>query len=324
MSKPYPIGYHTTPMREGRHCLVGDLDKGVLTQRLEYLAIQYAHKTVTPTEWGTLFTALLVIGHHLGSTSESMTFPISLPILERYGISMEDLKPAIAELERANLFSCECFRDDGRPMGRFLAKAFDATDRFETEICRPGNQARGIPDGTLAVAMTMIVFGNEEGRVFNCYTPFVNSRHNENELFMTLDFVIVEGEYAGQYVSRDIPLGTRAAWDADELPEPAEYRQIANSAFNVFSFDDSEAANELRDAMKVNFNDAHLSLQEKVVVIEIGLATDGSGINYLKSIVQPEHPRYIEVMDLGAGISAGTGVFGEYVPSAEPSSIGDP
>ena len=325
--KPYPIGYHTDALRSGRHCLIADLDKGILMERLKYFVEEVVCQGNDSVDVEPLLLAMLVIGHHMGEAAPGKTiFPIRPTILQSYGTSLRDMEPVFAALQRANLFHLSYFETDDMPVGQFGIKPFGISKdgEFKTKIRRQVDQGINIPDGTLLNAMTMIVFGNHEDRVFNDYVPFVNMRPGEQDINLTIDFVINHGEHKGQFVSRDIPLGDRGTWGEAEPPDPAEYRQIANSAFNVFSFDDSAEANELRDAMNVDFDDTLWSLQEKVVVIEIGLATDGSGINYLKSIIQPEHPRYIEVMDLGLGISAGTGVFGDYVPSAELSSTGVP
>lgn len=175
-------------------------------------------------------------------------------------------------------------------------------------------RAVNIPDGTILKATTMIVFGNHENRVFGEYAHFANSDPDGADLFLSLDFIIDGGEYAGKYVSKDILLGSKEDWPTSTPEYPPEYFQIANSSYNVFSYDNSDEAKSLRDTMTVFVHPPYWCLQEHQVVIELGLSKDGSGKNYLKSIIQPEHPNYLEAIGLGQGIQAGTGVFGDYNP----------
>ena len=312
--KLYPIAFNFPPLSSGRHCDCADIDKVDSLDR--FLDYEDRYRAAKIGQWSRRgLQAIRLVGNCFRGRSNKRLAPITEEILRLHRTTIHEQLPALELMEEAGLIQLSVDIEGRYTIMRKLeALTGPMATPLVTKIVTEDMHATNIPDGTILAANTMIVFGNHENRIFGEHAHFANSKPGESDLFLTLDFVIQEGEHTGKYVSKDVLLGSKEVWPTITAKYPPEYFQIANSAYNIFSDDQSDEANNLRQAINVCEAPPYWCLQDKLVVIEIGLSKDGSGKNHLKSIVQPEHTGYLEAADLGEGIQPGTGVFGDYTP----------
>ena len=321
MKKLYPIAFDSLPLSSGRHCCDCDLDKVPERDKVTFFKELCKQSSIEQGAKKGL-QALALMRDCLKESKGAGVVNITKSVLLRHRTSIDEQLPLLKLMEESGLIQLS--RDvDGHYSFIYRVEPVIGPSAipFITKICTEDMHAMNIPDGTILTAMTMIVFGNHENRVFDECAHFANSKPGGDDLFLTLDFVMADGEYAGKYVPKDILLGKRDVWLGHKSEYPPEYFEIANSAYNVFSYDQSYEAISERDIMTVFVRPPYWCLQEHQVVIELGLSKDGSGKNFLKSIVQPEDPRYLEAMDLGDDVQPGSGVFGYFTPPPQRPDI---
>jgi hypothetical protein len=320
VSNLYPISYNFLPLSSGRHCRSTDLDKVDSLDRFLNYVDRYRAAKIGPLSRKGLQAVALVASSFEGSSNKRFAL-ISEKILRRHRTTIHEQLPALELMEDAGLIQLS-IDSDGCYIIFNKVKPIDSpsTEPLVTKIVTEDMRANGIPAGSIVQAEAMIVFGNHGNHQFGQYAHFANTILDDQDIYFSLDFVITQGPSAGQFVSQDYKIGIKG--DDPHLDgERPEFRQIANSALNLFPWDSSQAAEEMRDLLSVDVEGPFWNLQEHHLVIEIGATSDVGGGNTMGRIIEPNHPGYLAAMGLGSGIQAGRGVFGEHNPPASPQQM---
>jgi hypothetical protein len=312
-SSIYPIAVNFSPLNDGRHCCTADLDKVDLLYRLINYENQYRAAKLGPWSRKGL-QAVALVGSCFEGRSNKRFAPITERILRRHRTTIQEQLPALELMEEAGIIQLANDIDCSYIIFNKVKPLDGPTaEPLVTKIVTEDMRASGIPSGTILQGETMMAFGNHRNRQFGKYAHFANTIPGGDDIYLTLDFVITKGPFAGQFVSQDYKIG-----DTGESPQldgdRPEFRQIANSALNLFPWDESLEAQEMRELLSIDVHGPFWNLQEQYLVIEIGDAADVGSANNLVRIIEPGHPGYLPAMDLGRLIQAGTGVLGDHVP----------
>jgi hypothetical protein len=313
-----PIAFDYEPLSSGRHCRHTDMDKVDSLDRL--LNYENRYRAANIGAWSRKgLQAVALVGSCFNGRSNKRFAPITEKILRRHRTTIQEQLPALELMEAAGMIQLGT-DIDGRyiVINRLKPLVGPSAQPLVTKIVTEEMRVYGIPSGTIVQAEAMIVFGNHQGRQFGEYAHFANTIPGDENIYLTLDFVITQKPFSGRFLSQDYKIGTRGAGPAIEGTAPA-FRQIANSALNLFPWDNSQAAEELRELLSVDVYGPFWNLQEQYLVIEIGDAADAGGGNTLGRIIEPDHPGYLAVMNLGSSIETGTGVLGDHIPPAQPN-----
>lgn len=313
MTNLYPIAFNFPPLSIGRHCRNEDIDKVEMLER--YLNFEDRHRSAKIGAFSRSgYKALNFVRQCLCADPNRRYGLVSEKILQRYHTTLEQQLPALQLMVESGLIQL-IKGDDGQFIICNTVKPLTGSKAtpFATELTIESMRATDIPEGMILCAEVMIVFGNHTGRNFGEYAHFANTIPGEDGIYLTLDFVFRSGPYAGQFVSEDFRIGTVGELPSLDASHPA-FRQIENSALNLFPWDKSSEANESREFLSGEVEGPFWSLQEHYVVVEVGKSAAKAGRNFLRRIIEPDHPSYMAVMDQFPGINAGTGVFGDNQP----------
>ena len=319
MATLYSIAFNYQPLSSGRHCANEDLDKVDSLDRFLNYEDRYRAGKIGPWSRKGLQAVLLVSSCFNGRSNKHFA-PITEKILRRHRTTMQEQLPALELMEEAGLIQLS-IDSDGRYiiMNRVKSLNGPSAQPLVTKIVTEDMRATGIPSGTIVQAETMIVFGNHGNHEFGEYAHFANTIPGDDNIYLTLDFVITKGPFAGQFVSQDYKIGIKGESPQLDGDRP-EFRQIANSALNLFPWNESLEAQEMRELLSIDVHGPFWNLQEHHLVIEVAAATEPGGGNTLSRIVEPDTLGYLNAMQLCSGVQAGTGILGDHIPPAMPSA----
>ena len=171
--------------------------------------------------------------------------------------------------------------------------------------CDVGRQARNFPEGTQILALAMLAYANKSD-MGAIYTK------GDGKLYVTYTYEFTTDHIDEWAIDNEYLLGAIDDWPilASRRPELA---QMVNSATNVFPWDMTTGANTERAKCEHEEIDGIFLLNQDTVVVELGLAPDGSGRNTIKRVLEPGAPGYLRAMQLDAGIRDGTGLIGMHI-----------
>ena len=318
----YPIAFNCAPLSSGRHCRITDLDKVNVLDRLDYFEARYRVAKIEPWSRGG-YKVLGIVRNCLRADPDRRYARITDRVLGRYHTTIDEQLPALKLMEEAGMIQLLIDTDDQVIIANTVKPVTGPRAiPIETKVVTEDMRATAIAEGTIVEAETMIVFGNHAGRQFGEYAHFANTIPGDDGIYLTLDFVITSGPFVGQFVSKDFRIGTKGESPELDGDHPA-FRQIANSALNLFPWDSSPDADVSRSMMSADVYGPFWNLQEHLVIIEVGKPDKDPGGNWVNRIVEPDHPSYLGAMDFGSGVKPGTGVFGDHIPPAPPPSRSD-
>jgi hypothetical protein len=177
--------------------------------------------------------------------------------------------------------------------------------------CDDGRKARNYPDGTKVKATAMLCFHHADPN----RPDFLNFLYlkDDGRLYVAYDFMINTEQNGLQWILMEFPLERNSGASAGG-GDLSGLRQMLNSAANTYSWDTSDGAAQER---KSACYDEHLLLDvinDLPVVVELGVAPGEDCYNFVKRILQPDDPEYIDVMGLEDYGLAGTGMDGGHTP----------
>jgi hypothetical protein len=173
-------------------------------------------------------------------------------------------------------------------------------------------QASNIPEGTKAKVMTYICFaysgpGSEEN------TSLVHEDDN-GQCYIEQEFIFETTDRQRLKITQQYGL-SRNQRGASALHGMQELARLINSAANTFSWDMSEGAKRERDSVLWDEPEPLKVINDMAVAIEVGVKPDGT--NFVKRILEPDDPDYIQVMELDSNPPAGTGLIGKHTPPSQ-------
>ena len=172
--------------------------------------------------------------------------------------------------------------------------------------CDDGDKAKNIPDGTRTIATVQLLHSGTGGGD-HPWAEIMSPGMND-EPILSYDFKFEFGKYEGQWIRKEYPLFERNGFNTHP-----DYRCLINAASNTYEWDISLTAEEIRhDTGFYNFGPIPV-MHDVFVAIEVGL-DEGTGYNYVRRVIVPDDPDYIDVMELSGYALPGTGMDGKHQP----------
>jgi hypothetical protein len=176
-----------------------------------------------------------------------------------------------------------------------------------------GMRARGIPEGTKAMATALLCFAQPQPYL-DVYQSFLHF-NIDDDLCLSYFFEIETAEHKGKFILQDLPV--KGDPDGGEpVSESKEMYEMISSATNLFASDESPAAEEIRAEARSAGCEWLDAIDECNVAVEIGKSADGLGRNVIARFLTPGDPDYLEVMQFKKHLKAGTGPDGKHIPPA--------
>jgi hypothetical protein len=184
--------------------------------------------------------------------------------------------------------------------------------------CDDGHKAKQIQDGTCWVAEVALCYCHQSSDK----PSFMNylCLGKDDLPYLSYDFLITDHDDPFRWIRKIIRFVDEDASDGS-WSYSDEYRQLIDAAANTFSWDRSEKAEDLRANPVYEQITGMYFVTQTFVPIEIGLDSK-TGYNYVKHIIGPDDPRYIEMMGLGGVALPGTGIDGKHQPPPRVCNAG--